>query len=930
MEFRILGPVEAEGSAGRLRLGTKQTALLSVLLLQANRVVPVDTLVDAVWADDPPARASATLQTAVFRLRQALAAAEPGAEQRLAFVPGSSGYRLDTEPAELDLDVFRARVAGARTAAGSGRLSEAADQLRAALALWRGAPLVALPGRHLAAQADRLAEERLVALEERLSVDLALHRAAELVPELRELVADHPLRERLRGQLMLALHLAGRQADALRVFDDTRRTLADELGVDPGPELCQLHQRILRGDRDLPAPAGAARQAGRNDLPGDIADFTGRDTEVRRLVAVLADNGRDGATAVVIAAVDGMAGIGKTTLAVHAAHQLADRYPDAQLFIDLHGHTTDQNVVEPMAALDVLLRALGVPGDRIPTALDDRSALWRAELAERRALLVLDNAATAAQVRPLLPGTPQCLALITSRRRLADLEIARTLSLDVLPAVDAETMFTAIVGAGRIAPESALVPEVMRLCGQLPLAIRVAAARLRSRPMWTVQHLVERLAQGHSGLSELTAGDRSVAAAFALSYRHLTAAQQRLFRLLGLHPGPDFDVRAAAALADLPVGEAERLLEDLVDVHLLRQPAPERYQFHDLLRQHARQTAQRADSPAARTRAVTRLLDYYVRASWAGDRLLYPHRPPLELEPSAEGAVACPLPDEDAALSWFAAEHPCLLAAQRLAVDERRHVEVWRLARTLDSFHLRRGHVHCHLDTWRAGLAAADRLDEPTMQTPALRLLALACSQLGRHDESLGYLRRCLAITERTGDVLGQGHTHRFLAMALAQRGDDHSALDHARHALRLLSGLDSPVPLADALSAVGWYQARVGDYAEAAASCERALDLHRRHRHREGEAATLDSLGYIAHHTRRHTDAVDHYRHALALRRDLGYRYGEATTLDHLGAAHAALGEHTEAREAWRQALDLYLDQHRGAEADAVRRQLSTVDQLG
>ncbi|GAA2795144.1 ATP-binding protein [Crossiella cryophila] len=682
----------------------------------------------------------------------------------------------------------------------------------------------------------------------------------------------------------------------------TARRLADALGLDP-----QARGRLLAAAVDDPVSL-----AGRDDLPGDLADFTGRSAEIDRLLAV--GDGR----AVVIEAIDGMAGVGKTTLAVHLAHRLADRYPDGRLFLDLHGHASAEQATDPAVALEVLLRALGVPGDRIPAGLAERSALWRAELAERKVLVLLDNAASATQIRPLLPGSPDCLALVTSRGSLADLDGAQVLSLDVLPEAEAIALFAGIAGAERVAGQRESVAELVRLCGLLPLAIRIAAARLRSRPVWTVAHLAGRL---RDGLTELSTGDRGVAAAFSLSYQHLTPEQQRLFRLLGLHPGPDIDPHAAAALACRASHATERLLEDLVDAHLLQQHVSGRYRFHDLVRSYA---ATAAATDPDRAAALTRLVEHYLHTAHAADRLLEPHREPFPLEPATTGR-----PPTDPA-AWFDAEQANLAAIHHLASAQGRHTQVWQLACALDVFHRRRGRLHGALTVWEAGLTAAEALDEPAARSRAHRLLGHAHARLGRHEQAVRHLHQALELAEHTGDLLAQAHTQHTLAWASERQGNNQLALDHATEALHLYQKLALTRREAQALNAVGWYHALLGEYEQARAHCETALTLHRGHQ--DGAATldalgyTLDSLGYIAHHTGRHTDARDYYQQALTVFRDLGNTYEEANTLAKLAAAQHSLGAPEQAGDCWRQALRLYRQQGRRPDADRIRHHLAAL----
>ncbi|WP_188316993.1 AfsR/SARP family transcriptional regulator [Solihabitans fulvus] len=895
MEFRILGPVQAWGTCGQARLaGPKQLALLSALLLQANRVVPVEQLFEAVWGDNPPGTASGALHTYVFRLRQALTAVEPSAGDRLTYV---SGYRLRVEPHELDLMEFRDRAERGRLAAAEGKLYDAAEELTAGLALWRGTALTGVSGQYFQAHTARLAEERLAALEERVGVDLAVGRHAELIPELRDLVATHRLREALHGHLMLALYRAGRPAEALQAFEDIRQALVDELGIDPGPALTLLRQRIVRGDPELSDPHAGERPVPRTDLPGDIADFTGREAELRRLLGAL-PAGQEGG-AVVIEAIDGMAGVGKTTLAVHAAHQLADRYPDAQLFIDLHGHTTEHEATDPAAALDSLLRTLGVPGDQIPQELDARAALWRAELAERDAVIVLDNAADSAQVRPLLPGTARCLALVTSRRRLGDLDTARTLSLDVLPTADAVDLFTRVVGADRTSRHEGQreqVRAVVELCGHLPLAIRIAAARLRTRPAWTVAHLADRLAQGHRGLDELSTGDRSVAAAFGLSYRHLPDRHRRMFRLLGLVPGNDVDTHAAAALCGLGAAEAAELLEDLVDVHLLQQPAPGRYRFHDLIRRHAMDTARDTESEAARREAVTRLLDYYLHTASLAAAHIFPGTLRAGLDVTHVPASTPSLTNQTEAVAWCEAEHANLNTAIGHAAESGRHTHAWQIPYVLWYFYFIRGHTRDWIATHQLALAAAQHLADDRARADLLKQLGSAYWQLGRYDRALDHYREALALYRSNDDVWGESAILGNLGIVYGRLGRYPESLDNYQQALALSRRSGDRWLESNALNHIGNTYDQVGRFADALDHYRQALSLKREIDDRRGEANVLTCMGIAEERLGGLASAFEHHEQSLALMREVGDRRGEGYALSNLGNVHRRLGRLDEA----------------------------------
>ena len=744
----LLGPLEVRrGGLAVVVPKGRAGVVLAALALSAGRPLSLELLADRVWGEQLPQSAKASLHSHVMRLRRIL-----GAEV-IRTVP--VGYVLDVDPDQVDVLRFRRLAA---EAAGVADPVRSRDLLGAALGLWRGEPLEGLRSEALHHDVGTvLAEERLAAVQRRIDLDLAAGRHGALVAELRELTGRWPLRETLWQQLIAALSGAGRQADALDAYHEVRGVLREQLGVDPASGLQDLYHRILAGgpgasgmagaagDRHAPLAAGQGQAAdgvpaesdrvlpvpsrtgggwrARNDLPGDAADFTGRDRELGELLGALPGQDET-AQAVVIAAVDGMAGVGKTALAVHAAHLAADRYPDGQLFVDLHGHTPGRDPADPAAALDLLLRAIGVPGEHIPSTLDGRAALWRAELADRRVLVLADNAACAAQVRPLIPGAAGCLVLVTSRRRLTSLDTARTLSLDILPPDDALALFAAVAGAGRAAAEPGPAGEVLRLCGYLPLAIRICAARLAARPAWTVGYLAARLGDQRQRLAELAAGDRSVAAALTVSYQQLTPGQQRLFRLLGLHPGPDFDAYLAAAVASITVAEAGQGLEDLVDAHLLQEPAPGRYRFHDLLRDHAQAAARREEPDAFRSDAIGRALDYYLHMADQAYSILSPGRPRTPLDLAHPPACTPPLADQAGALDWCKSEHANLMSAISYASAHGWNSHAWRLPRSIWFYLYTQDHLQDWITTHRLAVAAASRLHDDAAQAETLGTLA--------------------------------------------------------------------------------------------------------------------------------------------------------------------------------------------------------------
>jgi DNA-binding SARP family transcriptional activator len=858
VEFLLLGPVQVWDGRQRVAPGGPQSEkVLVALLLAGGQAVSVDALIDALWDGEPPPTATHQVHKLIASLRRRF----PG------FIETDGpGYRIRLGHATVDLARFTGLAATPTIA-----------NLTAALELWRGPALSGIDSRALHTVAAALDERRLAAVEMLVDLRLAAGQAAAVAVELPAVIAAHPLRESLRRQLMMALYRSGRQAEALSVYAETRALLAEEFGLDPGPQLVRLQQQVLRADPALdPAPPQAPCT-----LPYDLPDFSGRTGDLGRLLTSV--------EVVVINAINGMAGIGKTALAVHAAHRLAERYPDGQLFCDLHSHTPGARALEPEAALDRLLRMLGVPAEAIPEGLDQRAARWRAELAGRRALVVLDNAATAAQVRPLLPGSPSCLVLVTSRCRLGLLDGASVLSLDVLPTGEALDLFGAVVGLARSAAEPAAAAEVVRLCGYMPLAIRIAATRLAHRPQWTIASLAERLCAGTGRLAELTLYDRGVGPAFAVSYAHLTPGQQRMFRLLGLHPGADFDAWSAAALAQSSPHEAESVLEALVDAHLLQVAATGRYTFHDLLREYARGLA-----PADARQPLARLHDYYLAATTAATDLI--SRETRRFQPSLSHPPRHlrPLADLDAALSWLAAEHTTLVAVAAATED-------WQLACVLRAFFELRGHftdwraTHDHaldhaggsplgttllrfnlgaLAMWTNRLlegmdhfrhALAGNVGDRHLEATALTSLGMLAHLLHRDVEAAGYLRRALAIEHDDARTTALGWNN--LGLTEGRLGQAGAALEHHRHALALARRAGSASAVRAILLGLGETSLRLGR--PAADPFRQALKLARAGRFRMQEALALDGLAHA-------TGDVAHWRAALAIFTDLGVPQAE------------------------------------------------------
>ncbi|MCM6774543.1 tetratricopeptide repeat protein [Nocardia sp. CDC159] len=910
IRYGVLGSMMAWRDGRVLALGpAKQQTVLAVLLLEMNRPVPVTAIIDAVWGEQPPNEARNVVQSYVSRLRRALRFGPAAGESDPGLGWTDAGYVLRGDTAAVDLVVFEQHLAQAEDCRRRGDLAAATEQIDAALDLWRGEPFSGLEGRLIETERRRLQERHLAALELRAAITLDRGLHSDAVAELTHLVAAHPLQERLRGLLMVALYRCGRQADALAVFLETRHQLAEELGIEPGPELCRLHQRILAGDPELAVPPQVKPPTGRNDLPGDIADYTGRDEEMQQLYAVLPREG-DGATAVIIEAIDGMAGVGKTVLAVHAAHQLTERYPDAQLFIDLQGHSEDHRGIEPMMALDILLRALDVPGTKIPQTLAERAALWRAELAQRRVLVVLDNAADAAQVRPLLPGNAGCLALITSRRRMVALDAAQILSLEVLDHGEAVTLFSRILGDDRATTDPAATADLMERCGYLPLAIRIAAGRLRSRPAWTVAHLAMRLSEGQRRLDELAIGDRGVAGAFALSYEHLTPDQQRLFRLLGLHPGPDFDTYLVAALADIGLVEADRLLEELVDIHLIQQPAPGRYRFHDLLHRYAVQLSAGSDTAADRHAALTRALDYYVHTASRAMDIVVPYDKSLRPDISVAATPTPTLSDCGQAGAWLETERLNLLAAVRHAADHGWSAHAGQLSAILMRYLDLRGHnddalvVHAHVVA-----AAHDRTSGRAVECVAQTGHALALLRASRFEEALAHGLQALSLARAIGNREIEGYLLQGRAVVEWRLGRLKEALAHGLQALSLARAIGNREIESYALHSIGLVHERTGRFTEAFIYFQRALDLARDHGNREIEYQALHGTGVVYRRLGRNAEALNYAQQSLNVARATGSRAAECQALHDVGSACRRMGRFDEAFAHFRKSLTLARD---------------------
>ncbi|MFF5205637.1 BTAD domain-containing putative transcriptional regulator [Streptosporangium sp. NPDC000396] len=953
--FGILGPLEVRVNGRPITLyGPRQENILAALLLDADRVVTVDQLIDVVW-EEPPASARRQVQDLVTRLRRTLVSA--GAATDL-ITTQRAGYLLRPDDGGLDARVFTDLAATAREIARADTAAAVAG-FREALSLWRGGALAGIRGRAFETVAEAWQERRLAVVEECLALELSLGRHRQITVEALALVEQHPFREPLVGILMRALCDAGRLADALDAYRALRKRLADELGLDPGADLQRLHDTLLRSEYELgespspyppdgsvsdptvsapasgqatarvvPAPeVGTVSTSGQVAalLPLDVYGFTGRAGELERLDGLLTAAGRQ-PTAVMVAVLSGTAGVGKSALAVHWAHRVRDRFPDGQLYVNLRGFDPGGTAMTPTEAVRAFLDALGVPATQIPATPQAQAGLYRSLLAGRRILIVADNARDAAQVRPLLPGAPGCLVVVTSRDQLTGLvavEGAQALALDLLPAAEARELLARRLGSARVAVEPEATGQIIARCARLPLALAVVAARAAAHPHFPLAALAAELGAAHGGLDALDGGDPStqVRAVFSWSYRTLSTGAARLFRHLGLHPGPDVGAGAAASLAGISLARVRPLLAELARAHLITEHAPGRYAFHDLLRAYAAELAHAQDLVPDRHAALHRLLDHYLHTAHAAASLLNPNWDPVA-GPAAPAVVCEELSERGQAMAWFAAEHTVLLAVVAQAAATGFDTHAWQLAWSLADFLDLRGYWHDQAATQATALEAAHRLADRRAQAHSHRNLARSHMRFGGHEAAHTHLHHALGLYGELGDHVGQASAHGNLAGVLERQGRNREALDHAQQALDLFQIAGHRAGQARALNSVGWSHTLLGDHRQALVYCRRALMLFQELGDRLGQASIWHSLGYAHHHLGQHRQAVTCYQHALELFRQAGHRYGEAETLIHLGDIHHVIQEPEAARHSWRHALDI-LDQLGHSDADQVRAKL-------
>jgi DNA-binding SARP family transcriptional activator/tetratricopeptide (TPR) repeat protein len=910
LTVQVLGPIRAWRGSEPLDLGPAgRRAVFGLLALAHGRPLARRELIEALWGDRPPPSATNVIQTHVKHLRRLL---EP---DRAARTPSTrlpnvgDGYALSLPSGTVDLSRFRELVALAAGAQRDGDRTRAAELLGGALGLWTGPPLSDVPVLADHPRVLGLVGERRSALARHAELMLATGQAAQVLPALTEDAATHELDEAAQALLVRAYAAAGQRGRAFAAYDSARRRLADELGISPGDTLTAAYLGLL-GEAPAPAMAPARAQSTVNQMPGDVFGFTGRHAELAALDRLLAGGEQP------IGVVTGTAGVGKTALAVHWAHRVRGAFPDGQLYVNLRGYDPRR----PMSAgeaLTGLLDTLGVAATEVPLDIDRRAGRFRAEVADRRLLLVLDNASSADQVRPLLPGTPACLTLVTSRNSLTGLVAlhgARRLAVDPLPPSDAVALLRALVG-DRVAEAPGAANRLAEQCARLPLALRVAAELAASRPTAALAALAGELVDRQHRLRLLDPGDDARAAVrtvLSWSYLHLGAAEAVAFRRLGLHPGPDFDPHAVAALAGTGVAEAHQALGVLARNHLVQPGAGDRFVAHDLLRAYAVELAEEVDPALERAAALDRLLRHHLSTASAAADALYQAERPL---PAADGSFA----DADAARAWLDAERPTLVALCLHAAEHGRPAEAATLAGTLYRY-LEGGHYADALAMHTAALRAAEQLGDEATLAGALTNLGALHRLLGDYGAAAGQLRRAIELHRRTGDRDGAARATSNLGIVEERLGEYEVAAAHQHEALAAHRRLGNRYGEAAALLNLGNVYARPGHYPQAAEHLESALGLFRGLGDRVGEASALANLGDVCASLDRYPDAADYLAEARELFHAANHRYGEAVTLSNLGRVHTRIGGCEEAAGYLRAALEIFRGiGHRYGEASAL-----------
>jgi len=901
MEFRVLGPTELWSAGQPYDLGSpKARSVLAILLLTPRTIVSSGALIDRLWDTRPPAKARETLSVYVARLRASLRQAV-GDSVRLA--GRANGYVLDVDPEAVDLHQFRRLRRQAGALAESGDHDHAARLLREADALWHGPALAGIRGDWVERMRDSLEEERRAVILERVECELELGRHADLISELRGLVAQYPLDETFIAHQMTALYRSGRQGDALSVYRETHSLLAEEQGTEPGPELDELHQRILRRDPELSARP-ASRRPGSvpqpDTLPPEIAGFVGRGSELAQLT-------REHGGKPQVSVIEGMPGVGKTALAVHAARAVAPRYPDGTFYLNFHTNDPGSPSLDSAEALHRLLQMLSVPAAQIPDAIGKRAALWRAELSRRRALVVLDDAATGDQIRPLLPEVGGCRILITARCVLSGLEGAHVVTLDALPTDDAVTLFAQVASPDMVRDQNEAATAV-ELVGRNPLAIQLTAAGLARGYPFRAADLAGELSQMGPGLDDSGAANPILmSSAFDLSYRALGPDHQQFFRRLGLSPCPLLSLHAAAALGDCTVAEAEKAFTALLDHHLLEQDRAGQFRFHDLIRGFAGARAAHDDPAAERREAVGRLLDYYLGSVDTADQVLHPfrHRMPVWVAHPPVDSPALGTPA--AAADWLESEWRNILQAMRHASEHEWQRQCADLSHVLAGFLEIRAYWHEAIEAHTLALQACRYLADPARIARASLELSVVTQQTGQHAAALDLAEEAAAIYRSLGDGCGQAEALDQIGLANQRAARSREALAYFQEAQTLYADAGDRHGVADTLSHSGIACWHLGHYPDAMQNLLGALALYCEVADRRGEAKSLNNLAKMQVYAGEHRDALANYQKSLEIFNEIGGAQSQAILYQSIGSVHSYEGSYEEALDACRRALAIY-----------------------